>query len=58
MDALKRSVAFDKGARPKAKKSKKRIEGQREMLLPIAGKKGKEVEKPVARAATRQRKAG
>jgi DNA end-binding protein Ku len=58
MDALKKSVASEKGARPQAKKSKKRIEGQREMLLPIAGKKGKEAAKPVARAATRQRKAG
>jgi DNA end-binding protein Ku len=58
MDALKKSVAADKGARPQAKKGKKRIEGQREMLLPIAGKKGKEAAKPVARAATRQKKAG
>ena len=41
MDALKKSLAADKGARPQAqpKKGKKRIEGQREMLLPIAGKK-------------------
>ena len=39
MDALKKSIA-DKGARPQAKKGKKRIEGQREMLLPISGKKG------------------
>jgi DNA end-binding protein Ku len=57
MDALKKSVAADKGARPQAKKGRKRIEGQREMLLPITGKKGKEVAKPVARTATR-RKAG
>jgi DNA end-binding protein Ku len=57
MDALKRSVASDKGARPQARKGKKRIEGQREMLLPIAGKKGKETAKPVARTA-RHRKAG
>ena len=58
MDALKKSVAADKGTRPQAKKGKKRIEGQREMLLPIAGKKGKEAAKPVARTATRQKKAG
>ena len=58
MDALKKSVAADKGARPQAKKGKKRIEGQREMLLPIAGKKGKEAAKPVARTATRQKRAG
>jgi DNA end-binding protein Ku len=58
MDALKKSVAADKGVRPQAKKGKKRIEGQREMLLPIAGKKGKEAAKPVARTATRQKRAG
>ena len=58
MDALKKSVAADKGARPRAKKGKKRIEGQREMLLPISGKKGKEVAKPSARTTARQRKAG
>jgi DNA end-binding protein Ku len=58
MDALKKSLAADKGARPQAKKGKKRIEGQREMLLPIAGKKGKEVAKPVARTAARQKRAG
>ena len=58
MDALKKSLAADKGARPEAKKSKKRIKGQREMLLPIIGKKGKEAAKPVARAATRQKRAG
>jgi DNA end-binding protein Ku len=72
-DALKRSVSADKGsstagkaARPK--RSKKRIEGQREMLLPIAGKKGKEAAtstkapaaatKAPARSHGRQRKAG
>ncbi len=58
MDALKRSVAADKGARPPAKKGRKRIEGQREMLLPISGKKGKEAAKPVARTAPRQKRAG
>ena len=58
MDALKKSVAADKGARPRAKKSKKRIEGQREMLLPISGKKGKEIAKPPARTAARQKRAG
>ena len=58
MDALKKSVAADKGARPQAKKGKKRVEGQREMLLPITGKKGKEATKPVARTATRHKRAG
>ena len=57
MDALKKSLAADKSARPQAqpKRGKKRIEGQREMLLPIAGKKGKDVAKPVARSAARKR---
>src|SRR3984885_14441992 len=54
MDALRKSIA-DKGARPDAKKGKKRIEGQREMLLSIAGKKGKEASKPEARPATRRK---
>jgi DNA end-binding protein Ku len=63
MDALRQSVKADrsgasqKASRSQAKKGKKRIEGQREMLLPIAGKKGKDTAKPVARTATR-RKAG
>ena len=69
MDALRRSVqGTDKGgdkgkpekAAPekakKAEKGKKRAEGQREMLLPIAGKK-KEAAKETAKPATR-RKAG
>ena len=71
MDALKRSLAGEgtapAAAAPKAtrtKKPKKRIEGQREMLLPISGKKAKEAqkdepkkaEKP-ARTPARSRKA-
>jgi DNA end-binding protein Ku len=70
MDALRRSVqGADKGkpdkaapekaapAKPKkAEKAKKRAEGQREMLLPIAGKK-KEAAKEAAKPAAR-RKAG
>jgi DNA end-binding protein Ku len=72
MDALRQSIAAGrrtpaavKAAPPKAaKKGKKRIEGQREMLLPIAGKKAKETKeaketkKPAARSNARQRKAG
>jgi DNA end-binding protein Ku len=69
MDALKKSLAAEDtkapGASGKAKKPRKRAEGQREMLLPIAGKgAGKaEAAKPAAKAApakanTRQRKAG
>jgi DNA end-binding protein Ku len=71
-DALKRSVNADTGkssagkasagkAAAPAKRGKKRIEGQREMLLPIAGKKGKEAAastKAPARSHGRQRKAG
>jgi len=76
MDALKRSLAGEKQASPaaaksqekaqekaKGKKPKKRIEGQREMLLPISGsgkraakEAPKKVEKP-ARSATRAKKA-
>jgi DNA end-binding protein Ku len=69
MDALKRSLANEREAPPsasKAKKPKKRIEGQREMLLPISGKRAAKEEakapprksdKP-ARAAARSKKAG
>ncbi len=64
MDALRRSVqggdakpATKAAAPAKAtKKGKKRIEGQREMLLPISGKK-KEAAKETAKPAAR-RKAG
>jgi DNA end-binding protein Ku len=79
MDALKRSLADGKQAAPpaaksaasttaktKGKKPKKRAEGQREMLLPISGKRAKEepkvqeskkAEKPV-RTSARAKKAG
>jgi len=74
MDALKRSLSnageapAAPAAKTKARKPKKRIEGQREMLLPISGKKDKEqaredkaaapkkAEKPT-RAPARSRKA-
>ncbi|WP_316187460.1 MULTISPECIES: Ku protein [unclassified Bradyrhizobium] len=75
MDALKRSLASEGDKAPtagapapkaKAKKPKKRVEGQREMLLPISGKKAKDEpkkaeepkksEKP-ARTTARSRKA-
>jgi DNA end-binding protein Ku len=39
MDALRRSAQTDKGASPGKKRSRKRIAGQTEMLLPIQGKK-------------------
>ena len=79
MDALKRSLAdgpqaasspakttADSAAKTKGKKPKKRAEGQREMLLPISGKRAKEeprvqetkkADKPV-RTSTRAKKAG
>jgi DNA end-binding protein Ku len=74
VDALKRSLAQEKaspaaGAAAK-KKGRKRIDGQREMLLPIAGKKGKEpaqetakpaakpAAKAIAKPSARQKKAG
>jgi DNA end-binding protein Ku len=72
MDALKRSLANEQQApastKAKGKKPKKRVEGQREMLLPIAGSgnasgkraakdEPKKAEKPV-RAPTRAKKAG
>src|SRR3954467_12862983 len=66
MDALKRSLATEAAnaaEQPKGKKPKKRAAGQREMLLPIAGKgtakeAAKERTKEPARPAARQRKAG
>src|SRR6188474_2533263 len=57
MDALRRSIATTDKDKPAAKtKGKKRAEGQREMLLPISGKK-KEAAKDVTKPAAR-RKAG
>ena len=69
MDALKKSLASEKQAAPTAKakgKRSKRVEGQREMLLPIAGsgkRTAKEEQQPkkgakAARATSRSRKAG
>ncbi|HWX05653.1 MAG TPA: Ku protein [Bradyrhizobium sp.] len=68
MDALKRSLASEKqsDAPAKGKKPRKAAAGQREMLLPISGKRAKEeakaqapkkAEKPV-RAPARAKKAG
>ena len=42
MDALRRSIAEEKAASAAPKKARKRTEGQGEMLLSIAGKKGKQ----------------
>jgi DNA end-binding protein Ku len=62
MDALRRSVRSEEqsGRKQSGKRGRKRIEGQKEMLFPIAGKKAAK-EKEVARKSTRaagRRKAG
>ena len=63
MDALRQSVRAETGngrtARAGGKKGRKKIEGQKEMLLPIAGKKAarEEPAKP-QRTAAKHRKAG
>jgi len=61
MDALRNSVKAEGGRAParSAKKGRKNVEGQREMLFPIAGKKGKEAPaKRAARPHARRKKAG
>jgi len=61
MDALRRSVQSGKekpAAKAPAKKARKRVEGQREMLLPISGSKSKEAAKDSAPRSTAKRKAG
>src|SRR5262245_6514848 len=59
MDALRRSVRSEQqtGRKQPAKRGRKRVEGQKEMLFPIAGKKPKEVARKSTRTAGR-RKAG
>jgi DNA end-binding protein Ku len=59
MDALRRSVQAERRAPAPQKKGRKRIEGQKEMLLPIEGKKAaREPSKKAARSSARNRKAG
>ena len=59
LDALRRSIEQEKRPSAAAKKRRRRIEGQTEMLLPIPGKKGKEAAgKTTARPSARQKKAG
>jgi DNA end-binding protein Ku len=59
MDALRRSLAQEKAASAPRNNARKRIEGQRELLLPIAGKKSKEpATRPIKRASPGQKKAG
>jgi DNA end-binding protein Ku len=57
MDALRGSVKAEGGRAQtrSAKKGRKKVEGQREMLFPIAGKKGKEAT-PVKRARPQARR--
>ena len=62
MDALKKSIANEKDAPAakvvkeavKGKKPKKRAEGQREMLLPISGKGGKDAAAKTAKEAPKK----
>ena len=59
MDALRRSMAQEKVASAPQKKGRKRVGEQGEMLLPIAGKKGKEaVAKLTERTSDRQKRTG
>jgi DNA end-binding protein Ku len=59
MDTLRHSLAQEKAASAPRKKARKRIEGQRELLLPIEGKKSKDAATKVAeRLSTSQKKAG
>jgi DNA end-binding protein Ku len=57
IDALRQSIAQETAASVSPRKPRKRIEGQREMLLPIPGKKGKAaMPKPIDRPKARQKK--
>ena len=59
MDALRRSAKEERQpARKQAKRAKKRIEGQKEMLLPIAGKKAAKEEARRPASLAKRRKAG
>ena len=59
MDALRQSIAQEKAAPAPPKKSPKRIDGQGEMLLPIAGKAKKvATAKPTDRPSARQKNVG
>jgi len=59
MDALRRSLAQEKAASVPRKKTRKRIEGQRELLLPIAGKKSSQAPSIVTeQSSPRQKRAG
>jgi DNA end-binding protein Ku len=56
MDALRRSLAQEKGAPALPKRERRHAKGQREMLLPIPGKKAREaVATPLQRSGARQK---
>jgi DNA end-binding protein Ku len=57
MDALKKSIAIEAAA-PKGKKPRKASVGQKEMLLPIEGKRGAEKKKVARAERATKRKAG
>ena len=56
MEALRRSVQAERAAPAQAKKGRKRVEGQREMLLPIEGKES--APRAAAKKSGARRKAG
>jgi DNA end-binding protein Ku len=60
MDALTRSIANDRGSEPaKGKRRRKAAAGQKEMLLPISGKRAAKAEaRKDKTAASRARKRG
>ena len=62
MTALQQSLKGGAAPKPKAKKPPKRATGQKEMLLPITGKKepapAKKAARPVAKGVTKGRRAG
>ena len=56
MDALRRSLAQEKGAPALPKRDRRHAKGQREMLLPIPGKKAREAAaRPLQRSGGRQK---
>src|SRR5258708_2959997 len=57
MDALKKSIASEAAA-PKSKKPRKASAGQKEMLLPIEGKRGADKKKVAKPERSTKRKVG
>ena len=56
MEALRRSVQAEREGPAQTKKGRKRVEGQREMLLPIQGKEA--LPRPAAKKSAARRRAG